>query len=73
MSRDLIEAFEGPSGRAEVFEVVDETPGRTGVEKVEYEVVFKGERRLEQTMGGASVLACELSGDPRFLGRSGSS
>ena len=68
MSKDFIEAFEGPNGRAEVFEVVTLPTGGIGVEKVEYEVVFNGETsRTVMTMGEASVLACELSGNPRFL------
>ena len=67
MANEFIEAFEGPKGKAEVFEVVTETSGGIGVETVEYEVVFQGELRTVLTMGEASILACELSGNPRFL------
>jgi hypothetical protein len=67
MEKQFIEAFEGPMGKAEVFEVVTPPAGGVGVEKVEYEVVMKGHSRTVLSMGEASILACELSGDPRFL------
>jgi len=67
MERQFIEAFEGPKGKAEVFEVVTPPAGGIGVEKVEYEVVIKGQSHMVLSMGEASILACELSGDPRFL------
>jgi hypothetical protein len=68
LSRDFIEAFEGPNGKAEVFEVVTPPSGGLGVEKVEYEVEFNGAvARTVLSMGEASVVACELSGNPRFL------
>ena len=70
MSSELIETFNGPKGKAEVFEVVE--PGSLGVEKVEYQVILNGElRQTVLSMGEASTVACELSGDPRFQ-RSGS-
>ena len=61
----FIEAFEGPNGRAEVFEVVGKDA--SGVERVEYEIVFGEQRRVVLSMGEASVLASELAGDSRFL------
>ena len=68
MSRDFIEAFEGPKGKAEVYEVVTLPQGGLGVEKVEYEVMFNGaSARTLLSMGEASVVACELSGNQRFL------
>ena len=67
MERQFIEAFEGPRGKAEVFEVVTPPAAGIGVEKVEYEVVIKGQSHTVLSMGEASILACELSGDPRFL------
>ena len=61
----FIEAFEGANGKAEVFEVVGKDA--SGVERVEYEIVFGDERQVVPSMGEASVLASELAGDPRFL------
>lgn len=65
-TRQFLESFQGPKGTAEVFEVVEERSGRLGVEEVTYEVLFQGERHVVQTMGEASILACQLSGDDRF-------
>jgi len=65
-AREFIEAFEGPHGKAELYEVVKTFPGRPHVEEVEYEVMFRGESQFRLTLGEASILACELSGDPRF-------
>ncbi|MEA2640567.1 MAG: hypothetical protein QOF51_1961 [Chloroflexota bacterium] len=67
-ARDLLSAFEGPNGQAELYEVVKTFVGRPGVEDVEYEVVFQGESQFCMTIGEASILACELSGDTRFAG-----
>ena len=67
MERQFIESFEGPKGKAEVYEVVTPPGQGIGVEKVEYEVSINGAKRLVSSMGEASILACELSGDPRFL------
>jgi hypothetical protein len=64
--REFIETFEGPNGRAELYEVVKTFSGRPHVEEVEYEVVFNGQSQFRLTSGEASILACELSGDPRF-------
>ena len=66
MVREFVEAFEGPKGKAEVYEVVTPPAGGLGVEKVEYEVTIKGQTHTVLTIGEASILACELSGDPRF-------
>jgi hypothetical protein len=62
--RLFIEAFSGPDGRADVFEILGKDP--LGVETVVYEIVFKDERHEVRSMGEASVLASELTGDPRF-------
>jgi hypothetical protein len=71
MSRELVETFAGPNGTAEVLEVVTTPTGAPAVEKVEYEVVFNGARATTlPTMGEASIVACELTGDPRFSRRS---
>ena len=64
--RQFITAFEGPSGKAELFEVVRTFADRPHVEEVQYEVAFNGESQFRLTIGEASILACELSGDPRF-------
>ena len=64
--REFIEAFEGASGKAELYEVVKTFSNRPHVEDVEYEILFNGESQFRLTIGEASILACELSGDPRF-------
>ena len=70
MNSELIESFDGPLGHAEVYEVVTPSAG-LGVEQVEYRVLLNGElKQSVLSMGEASVVACELSGDTRFLGRS---
>jgi hypothetical protein len=67
MSKELIEAFEGPRGRAEVFEVVSISEGDMGVETVEYEVILdSGSSQTVKTMGEAATIAAELTGDGRF-------
>ena len=71
MTSELIEDFSGPLGKAEVYEVVTAPTDGLGVEQVEYQVMLNGElRETVLTMGEASVLACELSGDQRFSGSS---
>jgi hypothetical protein len=65
-SRMFIEAFEGPKGRSEVFEVLGKDA--SGIELVTYEVNFNGQLQHVQSMGEASILASELAGDPRFKG-----
>ena len=67
MSKELIEAFVGPGGRAEVYEVVTVPEGDLAMETVEYEVILDSqEPRTVRTMGEAAILAAELSGDGRF-------
>ena len=65
MDRLFIEAFEGPNGKAEVYEVVGRSA--SGVETVEYEIVFGDQSHRVLSMGEASVLASDLAGDTRFL------
>ena len=67
-ARDFIEVFEGPNGKAELFEVVKTFSDRPHVEEVAYEIVFGGKTDTRMTIGEASILACDLSGDPRFSG-----
>jgi hypothetical protein len=62
----FIEAFEGPKGRSEVFEIVGKDA--LGIEQVAYEVLFNEQRHEVQSMGEASILASELAGDRRFTG-----
>jgi hypothetical protein len=64
---NLLETFEGPKGRAELWEVVATDPARPGIEKVEYQVRINGQSQSRLTIGEASILGCELSGDPRFI------
>ena len=65
--KQLLASFEGPNGKAEVFEV--STPSdKPHVELIQYEIVFKGESQLRMTMGEASVVASALTGDPRMQG-----
>ena len=67
MSKELIEAFVGPRGRAEVYEVVTVPDGELAMEIVEYEIILDSqESRTVKTMGEAAILAAELSGDGRF-------
>jgi hypothetical protein len=65
-NRMLIESFEGPKGRAEVFEIVGKDA--TGIEQVMYEIQFNGDIQNAQSMGEASIRAADLAGDPRFKG-----
>jgi hypothetical protein len=65
-TRELVDTFEGDRGTAELYEVVKTFTGRPHVEEVQYEVVFNGASEFRLTIGEASILACELSGDPRF-------
>ena len=67
MSKELLETYEGPKGRAEVFEVITAGEGELAVETVDYEVILNGgEGQTVKTMGEAAILAAELSGDRRF-------
>ena len=67
MSKELLESFEGPKGRAEVFEVISRGEGDLAVETVDYEVILNGTpAETVKTMGEAAILAAELSGDGRF-------
>lgn len=66
VERELIEAFEGPRGTAEVYEVVKTSKDRPHVEDVQYEISFNGNSEFRLTIGEASIRACELSGDSRF-------
>lgn len=65
-AREFIESFEGPHGKADLYEVVKTNPDRPYVEQVEYEIVFNEQAETRLTVGEASIRACELSGDPRF-------
>jgi hypothetical protein len=64
--RNFWESFEGPNGKAELFEVIGTDTAHPGLENVTYEIVFKGESQTRKTVGEASILACELTGDERF-------
>jgi len=66
-NRMFIEAFEGPKGRSEVYEIVGKDA--TGIEQVTYEITFDGQLQQKvESMGEASILAADLAGDPRFKG-----
>jgi hypothetical protein len=66
-NRMFIEAFEGPKGRSEVFEIVGKDA--TGIEQVTYEITFDGRpQQSVESMGEASILAADLAGDARFKG-----
>jgi hypothetical protein len=66
-NRMFIEAFEGPKGRSEVYEIVGKDA--TGIEQVTYEITFNGQLQQKvESMGEASILAADLAGDPRFKG-----
>ncbi len=63
--RLFIESFEGDKGTAEVYELHRGQP--LGVEKVDYEVDFAGDTYYARSIGEASLIAAELSGDRRFV------
>jgi hypothetical protein len=67
IDRQFIQAFEGPKGRSELFEIVGFDFERPGLESVEYEVIYRGTRYVALTMGEASIVACDFAGDNRFL------
>jgi hypothetical protein len=66
MKRQLITTYNGPRGMSDLWEVVDFDPAHPGLEKVTYEVILAGVTHSCFTIGEASILASELSGDPRF-------
>jgi len=61
--RELLRTFEGPKGKADVYEIIGEESGRVGVEKVEDEIVFGSDRQTVGTMGEAAIIATELTGE----------
>ncbi|HEY3116806.1 MAG TPA: hypothetical protein VGK54_08695 [Chloroflexota bacterium] len=66
IDRDLVGAFEGPNGTAELYEVVITSAEQPGAEQVHYEIVYGESTETLPTLGEASIRASELSGDPRF-------
>ena len=60
MSREQVGAFEGPKGKAEVYEVIE--TNSIGVEKVAYQVHFGGETSNAATLPEATALANNLCG-----------
>ena len=64
--KQLLASFDGPQGKADVFEVVTGLPERPHIQQVQYEVIFDGESQFKATMGEASTLAASLCDDPRF-------
>ena len=65
-NRMFIEGFDGPKGRAEVYEILGKDA--TGIEQVTYEIRFNEQTQHVQSMGEASILAADLAGDTRFKG-----
>lgn len=61
-TKELLRTFEGPKGKADVYEVVGTEGGRVGVEQVEYEVCFGDEKHVVPSMGEAAILATNLTG-----------
>jgi hypothetical protein len=64
--RQLITTYAGSAGRSELWEVVGSDAAHPGLERVIYEVIFGGKTHVCLTVGEASILASELSGDERF-------
>ena len=62
-NKELLRTFEGPRGKADVYEVVGAETGRRGVEKVEYEVCFGAQKLVVPTMGEAAIIATDLTGE----------
>ncbi|MPZ47911.1 MAG: hypothetical protein GEU75_01105 [Dehalococcoidia bacterium] len=66
--RQLLTVFEGPLGKAEVYEILMPAAERPEVFQSQYEILFEGKSRILPTMGEASLVASSLSGDPAFQG-----
>ena len=63
--RELITIVEGPKGKAEGYEVSDDsssTAATSGVMSSSYEVVMGSTTETVMTLGEASIVAHELSG-----------
>ena len=63
-ARTLITAIEGPKGKAEVWEIEEETTGTvtSGVASSTYEIVCGSSKETTLTLGEASIVAHELAG-----------
>ena len=63
--RELITVIEGPNGKAEVYEVSEDsssTSTTSGVTSSSYEIVMGSTTETVMTLGEASIVAHELSG-----------
>ena len=58
VAKSLYTTIEGPAGKADIFEVISESPSWT----ISYEVRFANERHTFETEGEATVVAHELVG-----------
>ncbi len=56
----LLTAVEGPKGKAEIFEVVQQA--ESGGQRFEYEVRYNGDTQTCKALGEAYVVAGELAG-----------
>ena len=59
-TKTLITTIEGPKGKAELFEVADDSTSMA----VQYAVDFDGQSHEYLTMGEADIEAGELAGTP---------
>jgi hypothetical protein len=66
VARELYLTVEGPRGKAEVFETVDDHPGSDGrlVWEPRYEIVFRGETTQYGSEGEAITVAHQVTGAP---------
>jgi hypothetical protein len=63
-TRTLLRTVDGPKGKAEIFELMQESGNgnSTGEEIVEYEVVCNQQTHKVRALGEASIVAEELAG-----------
>ena len=64
MAESLYKTVEGPQGKAEVYEVISESPWQ-----IAYEVRFKGQRQAYGTEGEAVIQALSACGSKDPLAR----
>jgi hypothetical protein len=66
ISRQFIQEFTGPQGRAELWENVGYDDEYPLLERVQYEVIHPTGRFIAFTLGEAAIVACDVVGDDRF-------
>jgi hypothetical protein len=66
-TRTLLHTVDGPNGRAEIYEILEESndDATVGGEVVNYEVIFNNQAHRARALGEASIVAEELAGAAR--------